>query len=87
MEPDFWQNKIKAEKILKEKKIYEDLINSYESSQKQLTEIIDLHDLALEENNEVVLKEVENNFFKLYKVTKKNEVKCFLSHEADVLDA
>ena len=87
MEPDFWKNKIKAEKILKEKKIFEDLINNYESSKNQLTEIVDLHNLALEENNEMVLKEAENNFIKLYNATKKNEVKCFLSHEADVLDA
>ena len=86
MEPDFWQNKAKAEKILKEKKIYEDLLNSHKSSQNQLTEIIDLHNLALEENNEDVLKDAENSFLKLYKTIKKNEVKCFLSHEADVLD-
>ncbi len=86
MKPDFWQNKTKAEKILKEKKIYEDLLNSHKSSQNQLTEIIDLHNLALEENNEDVLKDAENSFLKLYKTIKKNEVKCFLSHEADVLD-
>jgi len=86
LEPDFWQNKAKAEKILKEKKIYEDLLNSHKSSQNQLTEIIDLHNLALEENNEDVLKDAENSFLKLYKTIKKNEVKCFLSHEADVLD-
>jgi peptide chain release factor 2 len=86
LEPDFWQNKTKAEKILKEKKIYEDLLNSHKSSQNQLTEIIDLHNLALEENNEDVLKDAENSFLKLYKTIKKNEVKCFLSHEADVLD-
>ena len=67
MEQDFWQNKSKAEKILKEKKIYEDLVNGYKSSQNQLTEIIDLYNLALEENNEVVLKDAENNFLKLYK--------------------
>ena len=64
MEPDFWKNKIKAEKILKEKKIYEDLVNGYESSKKNLTEITDLYNLALEESNEAVLKDAENNFLK-----------------------
>ena len=86
MEPGFWQNKTKAEKILKEKKIYEDLVNGYESSKKNLTEITDLYNLALEESNEAVLKDAENNFLKLYKNLKKNEIKCFLSHEADILD-
>ena len=27
---DFWQNRIEAQKVLKEKKLHEDLINSYE---------------------------------------------------------
>ncbi len=86
MEPDFWKNKSKAEKTLKEKKIYEELTNSFEYSQNQLNEIIDLHNLALEENNKIVIKETENNLIELYKITKKNEIKCFLSHEADILD-
>ena len=86
MEPDFWKNKSKAENTLKEKKIYEELTNSFEYSQNQLNEIIDLHNLALEENNKIVIKETENNLIKLYKITKKNEIKCFLSHEADILD-
>ena len=29
---DFWQNKSKSQKILKEKKLYESLINSYKLS-------------------------------------------------------
>ena len=29
LEPDFWQDKEKAQKVIKEKKIQEDLINSY----------------------------------------------------------
>ena len=47
MEPNFWDNKSKAEKILKEKKLYEDLVQSYEISLKQFNEIIDLYNLAL----------------------------------------
>ena len=30
LESDFWQNKSFSQKIIKEKKFYEDLINSYE---------------------------------------------------------
>ncbi len=87
MKPNFWDNKPKAEKILKEKKLYEDLIQSYEISSKQFNEIIDLYNLALEENNQTVLKESENNILKLHKNIKKHEIKCFLSNEADSLDA
>ena len=87
MEPNFWENKSKAEKILKEKKLYEDLVQSYELSLKQFSEIIELYNLALEENNQIILKESENNNLKLHKNIKKNEVKCFLSNEVDSLDA
>ena len=86
MEPNFWKNKPKAEKILKEKKLYEDLTDSYESSLKKFNEINDLYALALEENNKTVLKECENHIIKLHKNIKKNEIKCFLSNEADSLD-
>ena len=43
LEPDFWGNKSKAEKTLKEKKLYEDLVQSYDNSLKQFNEIIDLY--------------------------------------------
>ena len=87
MEPNFWDSKSKAGKILKEKKLYEDLVQSYEISLKQFNEIIDLYNLALEENNQIILKESENNILELHKNIKKNEIKCFLSNEADSLDA
>ena len=86
MEQNFWEDKPRAEKVLKEKKLYEDLVNSYESSLKQFSELSDLYDLALEENNQSVLKESEKNIFELHKNIKKNEIKCFLSNEADSLD-
>ena len=60
---------------------------NYESSLKQFNEIVDLYNLALEENNQVILKESEKNILNLHKNIKKNEVKCFLSNEADSLDA
>ncbi len=87
MEPNFWDDKQKAEKILKEKKIYDDLVENYKNSLKQFNEIIDLYNLALDENNQAILKESENNILNLHKKIKKNEIKCFLSNEADILDA
>ena len=86
MEPNFWQNKAKAEKILKEKKLFEDLVQSYKTSLKQFDEITDLYNLALDENNQSVLKESKNNILELFKNIKKDEIKCFLSNEADSLD-
>ena len=58
LDANFWQNKSKAQKIIKEKKLYEDLINSYENSTRELLELNDLYELAKEENNQLIINEV-----------------------------
>ena len=86
LEANFWQDKNNAQKIVKEKKLQEDLINSYDYSVKQCKEICDLYNLALEENNTSIISESLKNLEKLRLNTKKNETKCFLSNESDSLD-
>jgi len=86
LKSDFWQNKSYSHKIIKEKKLYEDLINSYEYSIKSLKDLDELNDLAIAEDNQIIIKEVLDNIKDLKKITKKNETKCFLSKESDSLD-
>jgi peptide chain release factor 2 len=86
LESNFWQDKANSKKVIKEKKLYEDLINSFEISVKKLKDLDDLSELALEENNEIIQNEILDNIKELRKAVKKNEVKCFLSNEADSLD-
>tara|TARA_B100000989_G_scaffold85748_1_gene61526 strand:+ start:83 stop:1063 length:981 start_codon:yes stop_codon:yes gene_type:complete len=86
LEPNFWHYKDKSKKIIKEKKLYEDLINSFETSLVKLKDLDDLSELASEENNEIIQNDILNNIKELRKAVKKNEVKCFLSNEADSLD-
>jgi len=83
---NFWQDKQKSKTVLKEKKLYEDLINSLNSSVDELTNLDDLHKLAEEEANNDVQNEVFKNIKNLKDLVKKNEIKCFLSNEADSLD-
>ena len=83
---NFWQDKQKSKTILKEKKLYEDLINSLNSSIDELNNLNDLHKLAEEEANIDVQNEVFKNIKNLKNIVKKNEIKCFLSNEADSLD-
>ena len=87
LEEDFWQDKLKSKKIIKEKKLFEDLLNSYNYSINQIKDLNDLYELALEENNIDIQKEVNQNISDLRIVAKQNEIKCFLSNEADYLDA
>ena len=86
LESDFWQDKLRSQKIIKEKKLFEDLINSYNKSKNQLQDFNDLYELALEENNTDIQNEVSQNILDLRAFAKKNEIKCFLSNEADSLD-
>ena len=86
LESNFWQNKSISQKIIKEKKLYEDLINSYENTSVSLTDLDELNNLATEEKNQSIIKEVLESIIKLKKTAKENETKCFLSNETDSLD-
>ena len=86
LESDFWQNKSISQKIIKEKKLYEDLINSYKNTSVSLTDLDELNNLAIEEKNQSIIKEVLESIIKLKKTAKENETKCFLSNETDSLD-
>ena len=86
LEANFWQDKSNSQRIIKEKKLFEDLINSYTESNIKLRDLNDLYDLALEENNNDIQNEVNQSISELRLIAKKNEIKCFLSKEADTLD-
>ncbi len=83
---DFWQNKSKSQKILKEKKLYEKLINSYKLSINRLNDLDDLNQLAIDENNTNIQNEIFENIKELRSQVKKNEINCFLSNESDSFD-
>ncbi|MBD1171385.1 peptide chain release factor 2 [Pelagibacterales bacterium SAG-MED04] len=86
LEVNFWQDKSNSQKVVKEKKFFEDLINSLNSSVEKLNDFEDLNELALEENNSDVQGEIIQNIKQLRSEIKKSEIKCFLSSEADPLD-
>ena len=86
LDSNFWQDKSNSQKIIKEKKLHEDLINSYDVSVKSLKDLNELNELALEEKNQLIVNEVLESVINLKKLTKKNETKCFLSNESDSLD-
>ena len=83
LDADFWKDKSYSQKVIKEKKLYEDLVNSYEESVKNLKDFDELNNLALEEKNISVQNELLNNLKNLREQVRKNEIKCFLSKEAD----
>ena len=62
------------------------MVKNYEFSVKEINDLADIYQLAVEENNKKVIDETLKNAFDLRSNTKKNEIKCFLSNESDVLD-
>ncbi len=83
---DFWQNKAESQKILKEKKLFEILINTHTTSVEKLKDFDELNKLAIDENNTGIQNEILENITDLRKLVKKNEVQCFLSKETDSFD-
>ena len=86
LDSNFWKDKLKSKGIIKEKKLYEDLVNTLNLSEKKIIELDDLNNLALEEDNQEIQKEVLDKVKDLRKLIKTNEIKCFLSKESDSLD-
>ena len=71
---------------MKEKKNYQDIIFSYQSSIKEIKNIEDLYNLSVDENEESVILDCINKIESLIINIKKNEINCFLSGENDILD-
>ena len=71
LDKNFWQDKSNSKKIIKEKKLFEELINSYSESVKSIKDLDDLYQLAIEENNKSVQDEVSENIITLRKQVKK----------------
>jgi len=86
LESNFWQDKLNSQKIIKQKKLYEELINSHAHSVKSLADLNELNELALEEKDQSIKNEVLESIKDLKKSAKKNETKCFLSNETDSFD-
>ena len=86
-DPKFWNDRKQAEKILKEKKSYDNLLDSHKQSEKEINELYDIFQLASEENDKELVQEALKKFSNLKEEFKKLEIKCFLSNENDILDS
>ena len=83
---NFWKNKLSAQKILKEKKFYENIFNVFTTTVSEVENLEQLLELAYKENDAAVIKDCEKKTNLLIDQIKKTEVSCFLSGENDHLD-
>ena len=86
LDTNFWQNKENSKVVVKEKKLYESLINSLRSGIKKIKDLDELNNLAVEEGNQEIQSEVLENTKSLRLEARKNEIRCFLSDETDSFD-
>ena len=77
LDANFWQDKSNSQKVVKEKKLYEDLINSLNSSVEKLNDFEDLNELAMEEINSDVQGEILQNIKQLRSEIKKVKSNVF----------
>ena len=83
LQDNFWKDKKLVKKTVKQKKIFEDIYNSYKNLLKDTTNLKDLFDLATQEKDDEILKDCNLKIDQIFKDVKKSEANCFLSGEND----
>ena len=62
-ETNFWKDKIAAQKILKEKKFFGNILDNFYSTLNELENLEQLIDLANKENDHLVIKDCEKKIY------------------------
>lgn len=83
-EPTLWDNKEKAQKILKEKSLIEEKLNKFNNLKNLLNDNLSYLELAEIENDSQLLNDVENNLNSLKKLSDNFEIECLFSAENDI---
>ena len=83
-DPTLWDNKEKAQKILKEKSLIEEKLNKFNNLKNLLNDNLSYLELAEIENDSQLLNDVENNLNSLKKLSDNFEIECLFSAENDI---
>ena len=83
---NFWKDKNLVKKTVKQKKIFEDIPNTYKKLVKDINNLKDLHSLASEEKDEDTINDCIKKVEQILTETKRVEINCFLSGENDDYD-
>ncbi len=86
MKDNFWKDRNLVKKTVKQKKIFEEILNSYKRSSKDLNNLKDLYLLASQEKDEEIIQDCNKKILQILQEIKKSEINCFLSGENDDYD-
>lgn len=82
-DPEFWNNQENSGKVLKDVKRIKEKINKYEALAAKLEDTITLAELAIEENDESLIEEVEADVQAIEEEEEKQRIEILLSGEYD----
>ena len=83
LDPDFWGNQENSSKVLQKLKQTKDTIEGYEALAARLEDAITLAEMAIEENEEGYVEEVENELAEIAKEAETKRIEILLSGEYD----
>ena len=86
MNENFWKNKSLATTTIKQKKILQEIFNSYQNAKNEIKNVKDLFNLANQEKNDEIKEDCIKKIDEVFDLMKKSEIQCFLSGENDDLN-
>ena len=75
--PNIWEDRIKAEKLFKEKNLLEKQIISINSLETEIDDAEEFLKIGNDEGDQEIIKEAENSVFALLGVCQKNNLRLF----------
>ena len=83
LDPDFWSNSENSSSVLQKLKQTKDTIENYEALKSRLEDAITLAEMAIEENEEAYVEEVESELRAITKEAENKRIEILLSGEYD----
>ena len=83
LDPDFWSNQENSSKVLQKLKQTKDTIEGYEALCARLEDAITLAEMAIEENDEAYIEEVQGELDAIAKAEEEKRIEILLSGEYD----
>ncbi|MDX1916704.1 MAG: peptide chain release factor 2 [Rickettsiaceae bacterium] len=85
--PDLWQDRPRAQKLLKEKSIISGKLERFESLENNFKDIVEFAEILEKDADESLVTQLEYDIVKLYNQAKKYEIECLFAGEADGFNA
>ncbi len=85
-DPDLWNNPEKAQKLMRERQMLVDAMETYKSLSQDLSDNVELIELGEMEEDEEVVAEAEKAIKRLHKSASKKELEALLDGEMDAND-